>query len=142
MRRFLFPILLAITFGCSRSGTWEDDPKNFERAFRQRPHEDAVIVRSWYWRSPHWTHEFAYFFHFRASENFQKFLFDNNKLKQPETPSERQMVAEFSHTKPTWFIPKHSDVYDVWIYADDPQSHFRIFIDKTTQDIFVADFSF
>ena len=49
-------------------------------------------------------------------------------------------MANFFQLKPSWFIPKPVEQYEVWVYADNPQSNFKIFIDKQSGDIFLSDF--
>jgi hypothetical protein len=48
---------LVLVTGCGylKSGTWEDDPANWERAFRSAKPEDVAVVHSRCWRSPHWS---------------------------------------------------------------------------------------
>jgi hypothetical protein len=49
--------LLASACGYFSSGIWEDDPKNWKRAWGYSKPEEVVMPHSWYWRSPHWTRE-------------------------------------------------------------------------------------
>ena len=50
-----------------RAGTWEDDPKNWYRAFNEEQPSDLKIVHSKYWRSNHFTYEFVYYFEVEAT---------------------------------------------------------------------------
>ena len=41
---------------------------------------------------------------------------------------------------PSWFAPKPLTEYEIWTYADDASSNFRLLIDKQTGHIFLADY--
>src|SRR5882757_5268739 len=49
------------------AGTWEDDPKNWYRAFNEAQPSDVKVVHSKYWRSNHFTYEFVYYFEVEAT---------------------------------------------------------------------------
>ena len=81
MRRLLFRslllsfLLLTAACGYFSSGTWEDDPKNWKRAWGSSKPDEVVMPHSWYWRSPHWSREEAYGFQFRwHNELFERRL--------------------------------------------------------------------
>ena len=40
---------------------------------------------------------------------------------------------------PSWFAPKVLQQYNIWTYADDQHSNFRLLIDKETGTIFLGD---
>jgi hypothetical protein len=138
MKRAVLLLALCLA-GCHEAGTWQDDAKNFQRIFRVSQPKDVTVVHSRFWRSPHWSYEFEYFVQIQRNENFKKRLFEHNKLKEPETEDERKRITDCFQEKPAWFIPKPLDQYEVWIYSDEPGSHFRVFIDRDTGDIFVSD---
>jgi len=58
-------LVVCCTAGCGyfASGTWDDDSKNWTRAFDTSKPPDVVVVHSRYSRFPHWTYEFEYYFH-------------------------------------------------------------------------------
>jgi hypothetical protein len=136
--RFLGLILCLA--GCHESGTWQDDPKNFERVFRSSQPKDVVVVHSKFWRSPHWSYEFEYFIQIGPNDEFKKRLFDHNKFKELRiTNNESYSVTYFFQERPNWFLPKTINNYDVWSYADEPNSRFRLFIDKISREMFLID---
>ena len=49
------------------AGTWEDDPKNWYRAFNEEQPAEVKVVHSKYWRSDHFTLEFTYYFEVQAT---------------------------------------------------------------------------
>lgn len=73
-----FSFFATLVSGCHRSGVWQDDPANWRRAFGTGQPSDAVVVHSFYWRSPHWTFEFEYFFHIRANDRLRARLLEAN----------------------------------------------------------------
>ena len=53
--------------GPVKFGNWTDDPDNWGRAFQSSKPDDVEVVHSYYYRSPHFTYEFSYYFHIRAN---------------------------------------------------------------------------
>jgi hypothetical protein len=145
VRILALALLVLICAGCHRSGTWTDSPKNWERAFGQKPPKDLKIVHSQYWRSPHFTLEMEYFFEFAASETFRKEFTAYPKLQkfEPKTKEEEDAILRFFHEKPSWFVPRSLDHYEIW--RGDPKDmnwdNFRLFIDRETGAMFFGDYS-
>lgn len=142
MRALLSLAALFLAVGCHRSGTWKDDPKTWERVFGEEPPKDLKIVHSRYWRSPHFTYEFEYFFALAPSDAFRKRALEPGKLLDftPTSKEEREQVQLFFNEKPSRFIPKPIEGYDVF-QGKPPQEHFRLFIDRATGELFITDFS-
>jgi hypothetical protein len=134
--------LLLCLNGCGyfSSGTWEDDPNNWSRAFKSTKPDDVLVLHSKYWRSPHWTYEFQYFFEIERNDKFKKQLFTQNKLIQLEGEDAREAKSNFFDESPKWFAPKTVDKYEVWVYEDRTGSNFRVFIDKETGNLFLTDY--
>ena len=132
-------VAMLLLGGCGRSGTWTDDPKNWQRAFRSQKPDDVVVVHSKYWRSPHWTYEYEYFFHVEANDALHRQLLEQNDLVRVEgTNAVSTRLMPFSD-RPEWFAPDTPERYEVWKYADDTQSDFTVFVEKDTKDLFLAD---
>jgi hypothetical protein len=99
-----------------------------------------VVVHSRFWRSPHWTYEFEYFIQIQPNDKFTKSLFDHNKFKEVRlTNNETDSITHFVQDKPAWFLPKPISNYEVWAYSDEPDSRFRLFIDKISKELFLSD---
>ena len=103
--------------GCGyfQSGTWEDDPGNFKRAWGIPPPSGIVVVHSWYCRSPHFTREESYFFQFRKNDEFLNgFVSTNNMM--PDVPMTGAVIAslDYGFHKPGWFAPGKSSTYESW----------------------------
>ena len=133
-------LLLCCTSKCGyfASGTWEDDPGNWERAFQSKKPDDVTVLHSKYWRSAHWTYEFQYFFEIEHNGVFQGQLFTQNKLVRVEGKDALEAKSNFFGEPPAWFAPKTMDKYEIWVYRDH-QGNFRIFVDTETGNLFLTD---
>jgi hypothetical protein len=129
--------LLALS-SCGESGTWDDDPQNWTRAFGQPPSSDVKVSHSRYWLSSHFTHESEYFFELSAPDSFIEAWISGQKLKT-RTPVRELQPPYFS--KPVWFTPKSLSDYEMWMPSDEPLSKFRIFRDRASKLIYVTDCS-
>jgi len=125
-----------LAVGCGRGGTWTDDPANFERAWGVAKPAEVDLVRSWYWRSPHWTREEAYFFHLRAADGFAEEFSEANGLVAGETMTGSAISGlSWSFDRPEWFAPRADATYESW---DDAQGgDRRVFRNADTGDVFV-----
>jgi hypothetical protein len=128
--------LLTVACGYALSGRWEEDPKNWWRAFRSAKPGHVVVVHSLYWRSPHWTYEAGYAFEIKANQKFRDQLFRDNELRQVQERDTKSLCFSC----PAWFAPGALDRYDVWAYAKWPDSKFRVLVDKVTGNIFLTDY--
>ena len=140
----VFALLLACPCcmcGYFSSGTWENDSGNWERAFQSAKPNDVRILHSYYWRSPHWSDEFQYFFEIERNDQLKQQLFTKNKLTQLEGSEALAAKTKFFGEAPEWFTPKPIDSYNVWIYEKTPRGNFRVFIDDETGNMFLTDYS-
>ena len=133
-------ILLALS-GCS-SGTWEDDAANWKRALGINLPEGIELVHSHYWRSAHWTMEYAYFFVLKDSPAAREMVFKWDEMKRYENADELRIPVDgFFNDKPTWFVPKKLEQYEIWIIKDPAgRGNFRLFIDKETKEMHITDY--
>lgn len=125
--------------GCGPAGTWVDDAGNWRRAFASDRPGDVEVVHSKYWRSPHFTREFQYFFHLRRNDAFRRRLFAENRLVRREGEAASKAASDFFGEKPGWFLPGEGREYEVWVLEGEPDRHFRLFIDGATGDLFLTD---
>jgi hypothetical protein len=137
-------MLLLILPACNfSSGRWEDDPKNFARAFRGniKP-PNLKILHSRYMRTPHFTYEFEYFFVAEYNKEMMDGFIASGQMKLYE-PSDAASFRLDQHCeeKPIWFRPKPLEDYEVWIFKDEPRQHFRLFMDKKTKELHYTDYS-
>ena len=140
----VFALLLACPCcmcGYVSSGTWEDDPDNWARAFQSSKPNDAKVLHSYYWRSPHWSDEFQYFFEVEHNDRFKQQLFTTNKLIQLVGKDAITAKTDFFGQVPEWFAPKPVENYEVWVYEKARRGNFRIFIDRETGNMFLTDYS-
>ena len=145
MRIFFPALLLSLCAGCHGSGTWNDSPKNWERAFGQKPPSDIKITHSRYSRSPHFTLEFEYFFEIEPNEKLRKEFNTEGRLESvtPSTPDPKLAIQRILQKKPDWFVPKSLDQYEIWRgkESDRTYENFRLFIDRKTGTMFITDYS-
>ncbi len=125
--------LTALLAGCGyfRSGTWENDPRNFTRAWGISKPADVDMVHSWYWRSPHFTREEAYYFHFKWHESLFRGLIDNNQMQPAKDDRE---APDYCFPKPDWFAPGSRAQYETWRRAGAETWMFR---ERSTRDLFI-----
>ncbi len=73
-----------IARGNPNAGLWEDDSKNWSRAFHGDPPAGLTVVHSKYWESDHFTHKYIYFFEVKAPPEWQEsFLLNGIHRKRP-----------------------------------------------------------
>jgi hypothetical protein len=139
--RIAILVLIVLTVGCGYvlSGKWEDDPKNWGRAFHSVKPDNVVVVHSEYWRSPHWTYEAGYAFEIQANQKLHDQLFKENQLSRVPTEHLRD-AHSLCFACPAWFAPEPIDRYEIWAYSNEPNSHFRVLVDQRTGNIFVTDY--
>ena len=115
------------------SGTWEDDPKNWYRAFREQQPSEVTVIHSKYWNSAHITEEYIYFFEVRATPEWRDAFLRRRQL-QPVPPSDAWSFrcSNASDITPDWFAPDPVTDYDVW---DRAEYHGSVFINKTNGHI-------
>lgn len=132
-----------VTFvvGCHESGTWQDDPKNWNRIFGSPKPKDVTVVRSWYLRTPHWSYEVEYLIQIAANAKLKKAWLALGELKRLDSPDEIAEAHRFTERRPKWFAPKDRAEYEVWVRSNEPHSKFRVFVDRETGDLFATDYS-
>lgn len=141
-------VLLAIVFillpffamqadSIRNAGTWDDDPKNWYRAFHEEQPNDIKVVHSKYWRSDHFTFEFIYYFEVEATPEWRNKYFAKLNLRQVSRETARSFRTNNSDDEtPGWFAPDPVGRYEVW---DKPGYFGSLWIDKTTGHIFFYD---
>jgi hypothetical protein len=134
--------LAVLSTGCGfiMAGTWEDDPKNWERAFHSTKPEEVVVVHSKYWRSPHWTYECAYSFEIDPTPEVKEKIFAQNKMRRLSAEAAAEARTRLGPKPPEWFAPKDTGRYEVWVYDDLPRSEFKMFVDTENGHIFWNDY--
>lgn len=136
----LFILLLAgmyLFFG-RKAGTWQDDPRNWARAFNGAEKSAAIQVhRSYYTRSPHFTYEATYGFALSMPEPMLQELIRFNHLTRSETLT-RELQP--SASLPDWFLPGPENRYIVW-FAPNSSYGFKIYQNRETSHIYIYDAS-
>jgi hypothetical protein len=119
------------------AGTWEDDPQNWYRAFKEQPPSQVKVVHSKYWRSSHFTYEFIYYFEVAATPEWRDGFLKKRGLTQV-SPSIARSFRTNTHSDmtPNWFAPDPVELYDVW----DQAGYFgSVWINKTNGHVHFYD---
>jgi hypothetical protein len=135
-----FVLLLSAGCGYVSSGTWDDDPANWKKAFKSQKPDDVVVVHSQYWRTAHWSYEAGYMFEIASNARLREQFFKENRLSRMVGPAAAEAKEMCFRKCPSWFAPKAVEAYEVWGYSDEPKGNFRVLIDRTTGTMFLADF--
>lgn len=137
--RCLVVLFLLTLVGCGyvQSGTWEDDPQNWERAFHSTRPDDVEVVHSLYHRAAHWSYEFEYYFEIAANAALREQLFTENELVRLEGEDAVRRKRGLGDAPP-WFAPKPAAGYELWVYADRSGS-FLVLVDRETGALFLTD---
>jgi hypothetical protein len=126
--------------GYAIAGTWEDDPGNWNRAFQSTKPPEVRVIHSKYWRSPHWTYEFEYFFAIAPDAQLKAQLFGENKLRQATGAEAIRVKTDNVGAAPPWFAPGEATNYEVWVFEGRSGSHFKVLIEKKSRVMFLADY--
>ena len=137
--RWLFPLVLLALGACAlhESGTWDDDPRNWDRAFPGVKPEGVTVVHSRYHRSPHFTLEYEYFFELEPTPELRRQLIDAKNLRVVERDAASRARGHRDGL-PEWFAPEAITDYEVWV-PEDPASGYAVLVDRRTGRLFVTD---
>jgi len=142
LRCFVIPIIFCFTMlvlvGCS-AGTWENDSKNWQKAFGSSAPDEIAVVNSFYWQSAHFTLEFEYFFEIETTDVVTQELIEFNQLTKVETGNEPSNIHSYVNDKPIWFVPKELDNYDIYTEQANRHATFKVFIDRETGHVFLTE---
>ena len=104
-----------IACGYFMAGTWEDDPKNWYRAFGEETPPEVTLKHSLYTRYPHFTHEHSFYLEFEAQREFLDKMIAKFSLRRATEPrSRRELLGNLSGI-PYWFLPEPTEHVEVWI---------------------------
>lgn len=137
LRPGVLPFMAMQADGIQHAGNWEDDPKNWYRAFNEEQPAQVKVIHSKYWRSNHFTYEFIYYFEVEATPEWKdKFLANHNLKQVPPTTARSFRTNNGGNDTPNWFAPDPVNRYDVW---DKPDYFGSVWIGKTNGHIFFYD---
>ena len=137
LRTGVIPFLAMQADSIRHAGTWDDDPKNWLRAFNEEQPAEVRVVHSKYWRSNHFTVEYIYYFEVETTPAWKNRFFAKQNLKQVSTETARSFRTNIHDDgTPNWFAPDPVGRYDVWDKAGYTGS---AWVDKTTGHIFFYD---
>ena len=133
----VIPFLAMQTDSVRHAGTWNNDPKNWLRAFNEEQPAEVRVVHSKYWRSNHFTVEYIYYFEVEATPAWKEKFFTKQDLTQVSPATARSFRTNVHDDgTPSWFAPDPVARYDVW----DQAGYFgSVWVDKTNGHIFFYD---
>ncbi len=138
-KRWVGALALVALSGCGyfRSGTWEEDPKNWERAFGSPKPAGAEVIHSRFTRYPHFTYEATFYFQLRLTDELLDRLLAHgfNRLQEPDAV-EAKRATVFSDA-PAWFAPGPPARYEAWTLDDLAGPDGTVLRDRVTHDVFV-----
>lgn len=134
-------VFLPTWTGCGylKSGMWDDDPKNWKRAFGTTKPDDVQVVHSQYYRSAHFTYEFHYYFEIEHNEGLRTQLSEENSLVEFRGVIAENAFKRLSMNRPDWFASKDVSSYQLWGYADETRDAFLMLIDRETDHLLLTD---
>ncbi len=114
------------------AGTWDDDPRNWYRAFQEEQPPEITVCHSRYWGSAHWTEEHIYHFEIQAPPEWTaQFLSDN----RAETTTSNWRFE--NNTSLPWFLPGPAEDYNVWCCTVRESRGVRVYVNKRTGRIYL-----
>jgi len=123
--------------GILRAGTWEDDAKNWNRAFNEVQPAQVKVIHSKYWKSDHFTEEFVYYFEVELTSEWRDaFLKKHGLTHVPSIVARSFRTNIHSDGIPDWFAPDPVELYDVW---DKPGYFGSAWVNKTNGHFFFYD---
>lgn len=96
------------------------------------------MLHTWYWRSPHFTREYRYYFEIEANQQLETQLLVENDLVEIGKVT-LQGIPVLHGNIPEWFVAKTLENYAIYRYREAEGSNFWVFIDKETQNIYLTD---
>jgi hypothetical protein len=111
-KRVYIIFLIAITcFNCG-SGTFENDPDTWYKAFGENPPEQVEIINSRFWKSAHWSYEFELYVEFKATNDFiNSYFLKRFDFKETTKP---KLDLGFKDEKPNWFVSNKFEQYSIY----------------------------
>jgi len=131
-----FLLALFVFWEVSRSGTWNDDPKNWRRAFGEDRPKSVRVLHSQYWRTAHFPgDEFGWYFELKVAPEELRKLIRPDLI--PVEILENTKMDTSCPDRPWWFVPKPLQSYQVW--RSGSADNYRLFVDRATSEAFVSD---
>lgn len=125
-----FILLLLITCSCG-SGTFENDPKSWNKVFGEDIPEEIEVRNSRFWKSMHWSYEFEFFAKIKSDKSFLKeYFIDHYELNKSKIHA-----TLFLEEIPNWFL-SDKDYKDFEIWEGGPNS-ITLFLDKKEDIAFI-----
>lgn len=134
----LFVYVTFSIFENSEPGFWVDDPKNWERAMGYEQPENVIVVHSQYWQSEHFSNEYEFFFKIQADASYKELLLSEGNVVEAEGLAIENLASPQKGNIPQWFVSGNAEQYNIYVFDYAPEN-FRVFIDKESGEIYLAD---
>ena len=121
---------IAISCGYVNSGTWVDDPDNWERAYNEPKPDNIEIIKSEFTRYPHFTYEFDFYVQIKPNVEVIRGFLGTRNLKQIEYSD----IVTAGQT-PNWFVPGEQSDYEIY-RSQNNFDNLELFINHQTGEIF------
>lgn len=109
MKNRLLILLTTFLFLSCGSGTFENDPKSWNKVFGENIPEEIEIINSRFWKSMHWTYEFEFFCKLKSDQKFlNQYFIEHYNMKE-----RKEKMVFHSDNKPKWFIFNEEN-FKVW----------------------------
>lgn len=136
MKKFVLLLAAGVLAGCG--GSWKDDPKNWERAFRQPKPADVEIVHSTYWKASGVAPQYRYFFDIKSNAALSARFAASPDLAEV-IPQGVAIITNICGRKPDWFMPKSPQNYRTW-KVKSLKINMAVYEDLTTHELYVCDY--
>lgn len=138
LRRLASTVIVAASLhSCSlNSGSWEDDPGNWGRAFDgQTKPPEIKVIHSKYLRTPHFSYEAEYFFQIECPREFIDDWIRQDSLMLTPPVDDRSLDDP---RRPAWFMPGSFLNYEIWMSDSNSGDRFRIYRERSTGMAFLT----
>ena len=103
--------MLSFLFLACGSGTFEDDPKTWNKVFGEDIPKEINVIKSKFWKSTHWTYEYELFVKFECNSQF----LDEYFIKRYNLSKREVFATLYFEDSPKWFIDNDREDYNVWV---------------------------
>lgn len=137
LRTVVLAVLACASAGCHESGSWSDDPGNWKRALMCEQPAGVEVLRSWVWRSPHWTSEYEWYFELRSDAALAPIDIVDAGLR-PASVEEADAALGWLASPPEWFAPLELAEYEAWIATRPGHGNLVLLVERGTGRVFLG----
>ena len=132
----LGPLIVSFLLLTGCGGEWIDDKGNFKRVFGFDKPAEVRVIRSYYWKSSHWSVEYKYYIELETPSSFFDHLTDPKLMDSSTAEIAARADCTANSSKPSWFLSKPLNEYQAWIPKG--KSDYRLFREKPDGKLFIC----